>query len=118
MEATAIQSATAVNATIVALANIQPNSFNPRRDFNDVSLGELADSIRQQGVIQPIALRPIADTDRSRTDTRHRGRSTADGRNDSLIRVLEMAIAPAREGRGGFASRPHQNHLPWKRARI
>ena len=64
MEATAIQSATAVNATIVALANIQPNSFNPRRDFNDVSLGELADSIRQQGVIQPIALRPIADTDR------------------------------------------------------
>ncbi len=64
MEATAIQSATAVNATIVALANIQPNSFNPRRDFKDVSLGELADSIRQQGVIQPIALRPIADTDR------------------------------------------------------
>ena len=64
MEATAIQSATAVNATIVALANIQPNSFNPRRAFNDVSLGELADSIRQQGVIQPIALRPIADTDR------------------------------------------------------
>ena len=64
MEATAIQSATAVNATIVALANIQPNSFNPRRAFNDVSLGELADSIRQQGVMQPIALRPIADTDR------------------------------------------------------
>ena len=48
MEATAIQSATAVNATIVALANIQPNTFNPRRDFNDVSLAELADSIRQQ----------------------------------------------------------------------
>ena len=64
MEATAIQSATAVNATIVALANIQPNSFNPRRAFNDVSLGELADSIRQQGVMQPIALRHIADTDR------------------------------------------------------
>ena len=25
-----------------------------------------------------------------------------------------MAIAPAREGRGGFASHTHQNRLPWK----
>ena len=25
-----------------------------------------------------------------------------------------MAIAPAREGRGGFASHPRQNRLPWK----
>ena len=28
-----------------------------------------------------------------------------------------MAIAPAREGRGGFASRPRQNRLPWKSIR-
>ena len=29
-----------------------------------------------------------------------------------------MAIAPAREGRGGFASRPRQNRLSWKLRRI
>lgn len=64
METTAIPSANAVNATMVALANIQPNTFNPRNHFEDVSLSELAESIRQQGVMQPIALRHIVDTDR------------------------------------------------------
>jgi len=64
METTAIPSANAVSATMVALANIQPNTFNPRNRFEDVSLSELAESIRQQGVIQPIALRPLADSDR------------------------------------------------------
>ena len=64
MEASANPTASAVNATIVELANIQPNTFNPRNDFKGESLNELAESIRQQGVIQPIALRPIADTDR------------------------------------------------------
>lgn len=28
-----------------------------------------------------------------------------------------MAIAQAREGRGGFASHTHQNRLPWKSIR-
>ena len=28
-----------------------------------------------------------------------------------------MAIAPAREGRGGFASHTHQNRLTWKSIR-
>lgn len=51
METTAIPSANAVSATMVALANIQPNTFNPRNRFEDVSLSELAESIRQQGVI-------------------------------------------------------------------
>jgi ParB family chromosome partitioning protein len=34
---------------------IKPNPRNPRRAFSDAELGELADSIRQHGVIQPIA---------------------------------------------------------------
>lgn len=33
METNAIQSATAQNATLVALANIQPNNYNPRKKF-------------------------------------------------------------------------------------
>lgn len=64
METNAIQSATAQNATLVALANIQPNNYNPRKKFCDVSLSDLADSISQQGVLQPVAVRPLADTDR------------------------------------------------------
>jgi ParB family chromosome partitioning protein len=38
---------------------LKPNPRNPRRSFSDAELGELADSIRQHGVIQPILVRPV-----------------------------------------------------------
>jgi len=40
---------------------IQRGRFQPRRDFNAESLQELADSIRAQGVVQPVVVRPVAD---------------------------------------------------------
>ena len=64
MTTTAIQSASAMNLTMVALANIQPSAYNPRKHYAEESLAELAESIRQQGVLQPIKVRPLADTDR------------------------------------------------------
>lgn len=65
MKATTVnQSAAERNITWVSLANIQPSSFNPRKYFSEPALYELAESIRQQGVLQPITVRPIADTDR------------------------------------------------------
>jgi ParB family chromosome partitioning protein len=36
---------------------IRPNPRNPRRSFDDEQLAELADSIREKGVIQPIIVR-------------------------------------------------------------
>lgn len=51
------------NIVSVALANIQPSNYNPRKNFEESSLTELADSIRQQGVLQPIGVRPIAESD-------------------------------------------------------
>ena len=56
-----IQSVAERNITMVALASIQPSSYNPRKNFDEASLAELAESIRQQGVLQPIGVRPIAD---------------------------------------------------------
>jgi ParB family chromosome partitioning protein len=38
---------------------IDPNPFQPRTHFSAQALGELAQSIRSTGVIQPIILRPI-----------------------------------------------------------
>ena len=64
METANIQSVAENNIVSVALANIQPSSYNPRKHFDEVSLAELAENIRQQGVLQPIGVRPIADTDR------------------------------------------------------
>jgi len=43
----------------VPIEFLKPNPRNPRRTFSDAELGELADSIRQHGVIQPIAVRPV-----------------------------------------------------------
>ena len=54
----------AVNVTTIALSLIQPSGFNPRKNFDEQALTELADSIRQHGVIQPVGLRPIPGTDR------------------------------------------------------
>jgi len=42
----------------VALANISPSPFQPRKDFAREALQELVDSIRQHGIIQPLIVRP------------------------------------------------------------
>jgi ParB family transcriptional regulator, chromosome partitioning protein len=43
--------------TLADLDQIIANQFQPRRDFNDASLAELAESIRANGVIQPLITR-------------------------------------------------------------
>lgn len=61
MEATFNKTA-AKDITMVAIAKIRPNSSNPRKHFDGDSLNELADSIRQQGILQPVTVRPTADS--------------------------------------------------------
>ena len=45
----------------ISIDLIDPNPFQPRKAFDDEGLSELADSIKQQGLIQPIALRKVGD---------------------------------------------------------
>lgn len=40
---------------------IRPNTYQPRSEFDDVSLNELAESIRSLGVLQPLLVRPLGD---------------------------------------------------------
>ena len=40
-----------------AIAEIEPNRLQPRRNFDEEELSALADSIRQHGVIQPLTVR-------------------------------------------------------------
>jgi ParB family chromosome partitioning protein len=40
---------------------LQPGRYQPRTAFDDASLAELAESIRAQGVMQPVLVRPLAD---------------------------------------------------------
>lgn len=46
----------------IELARIQRNPNQPRMQFDEEALAELADSIRERGVLQPILLRPDGDS--------------------------------------------------------
>jgi ParB family transcriptional regulator, chromosome partitioning protein len=43
------------------LISIVPNPRQPRRDFDDAQVKELADSIRSEGLLQPIVVRKVKD---------------------------------------------------------
>jgi ParB family transcriptional regulator, chromosome partitioning protein len=45
----------------VDIDQLAPNDFQPRRSMDDTRLGDLARSIRSNGIIQPIVVRPVGD---------------------------------------------------------
>jgi ParB family chromosome partitioning protein len=45
----------------VPLAALKPGRFNPRRNFAEAQLEELAASIRERGLVQPLVVRPSAE---------------------------------------------------------
>ena len=47
------------NVVRIALIDIDPNREQPRKNFDEEALNELAESIRMHGVIQPIVVTPI-----------------------------------------------------------
>ena len=49
------------NFAMIPINQIEANFDQPRREFNPESLGELAESIKVHGIIQPITVRRLAD---------------------------------------------------------
>ena len=45
----------------VPLTQVRPSPHQPRKDFSPDALKELADSIREQGIVQPLIVREVAD---------------------------------------------------------
>jgi len=45
----------------VEIGNLVPNRYQPRRDFSEAKLADLAASIREQGIVQPIIVTPRGD---------------------------------------------------------
>ena len=45
----------------LSIDDVLPNRFQPRIKFNEDSLNELSESIKEHGVIQPIVVRPVGD---------------------------------------------------------
>jgi ParB family chromosome partitioning protein len=46
---------------LVSISDLEPNKLQPRKYFNDEKIGELAQSIKQNGLIQPIVVRPTTN---------------------------------------------------------
>ncbi|MFR7477795.1 MAG: ParB/RepB/Spo0J family partition protein [Acutalibacteraceae bacterium] len=47
------------DTVVLALEEITPNREQPRKEFDEEKIAELADSIRQHGVLQPLLVRPM-----------------------------------------------------------
>ena len=43
----------------VGITQLQPGQYQPRQQFDDTRLKELSDSIKAQGMVQPIVVRPL-----------------------------------------------------------
>lgn len=48
-------------AVTININDIEPNRSQPRKEFDETALSELADSISQHGLIQPIVVKPTID---------------------------------------------------------
>ena len=48
-------------ARLVPWTKVRPSPLQPRKDFTEEALRELADSIREQGIVQPLIVRPVGD---------------------------------------------------------
>lgn len=48
------------NSVKLKISEIEPNRDQPRNDFDEEALAELAESIAQHGVLQPILVRPVS----------------------------------------------------------
>jgi ParB family transcriptional regulator, chromosome partitioning protein len=47
----------------LALADVQPNPDQPRKHFDKTALGELSESIKRYGILQPIVVKPSGKVD-------------------------------------------------------
>lgn len=55
----------------IAPARLQSGKYQPRRDIKEEALKELAESVRQHGVMQPIVIRPLLEGERKAQGITH-----------------------------------------------
>jgi ParB family chromosome partitioning protein len=59
------ESGDAEGQMMVALEHLKPGRFNPRRNFPEEQIAELAASIRERGLVQPLVVRPTGVSGKS-----------------------------------------------------
>ena len=64
MEEVKTEGSSSINEIELSKISVNPNQ--PRREFDETALEELADSIREIGIIQPITLRKVSNDESTR----------------------------------------------------
>jgi ParB/RepB/Spo0J family partition protein len=78
-----------VGVRIVPVDHIEPNPEQPRLAFNQETLDELAASIREHGVLQPILVRPIGPNTYQLIAGERRWRASRQAGLDSIPALIE-----------------------------
>ncbi len=84
----------------IAVTQLQAGKYQPRRDMSETALAELASSIEQHGIMQPIVIRPLLATeDKSAKEVTHeiiageRRWRAAKMAGKSVIPAIERALS-------------------------
>ena len=81
----------AAGSEYLPLARIEPRAGQPREEFDDEALEELAGSIREHGIIQPIVVRPLGSGYYQIVAGERRWRAARlAGLREAPVRILEL----------------------------
>ena len=92
------QSIAATEYRNLPLAVLTESKTNPRRIFEDVALKELAESIRSQGVLSPLLVRPLNERSFEIVAGARRYRAAKMAEAESVpVRIVQLTDAQALE---------------------
>lgn len=60
-EGAGVASSAGLQAKTLSIASIVPNPYQPRREFSEQDLADLTSSLKENGLLQPIVVRPASD---------------------------------------------------------
>lgn len=87
-----------LSTSALPLNDIIPNRDQPRKTFDETALAELADSIRQHGVLQPLLVRPLPEGNYQLVAGERRWRAArAAGLSEVPVVVKELSDTEAME---------------------
>ncbi len=84
------QAAASIPSSEIAAALIDPNPWQPRSVIGDADLAELADSLREHGLVQPIVVRAKGDRYQLIAGQRRLAAANRLGWQNVLVRVLDV----------------------------
>ena len=80
------------------ITEIEQNRLQPRKKFDDEAITELAESIQNHGLLQPIVVRPIADGRYQIVAGERRWRAAKLKGNGKSVPALSVIKTPLRDG--------------------